>query len=176
MEQNHSHTISGVLIDTHVDNISWGQFGEPSIWVLIFYNNCGCRTLVISVFKVEHIFTSDSLLQWALLITYCRMMNLSLSNTCNVQLHCYNSNLRCTFSNKQSHSRRYIVRSSILPDGATQMDVEYMRLSLQLAKRALGHTSPNPMVGCVIVKDGKVVGQGFHPKAGEPHAEVSISI
>ena len=56
------------------------------------------------------------------------------------------------------------------------MDVEYMRLSLQLAKRALGHTSPNPMVGCVIVKDGKVVGQGFHPKAGEPHAEVSISI
>ena len=56
------------------------------------------------------------------------------------------------------------------------MDVEYMRISLQLAKKALGHTSPNPMVGCVIVKDGKVVGQGFHPKAGEPHAEVSISI
>ena len=33
-------------------------------------------------------------------------------------------------------------------------------------------TEPNPAVGCVIVKDGAVIGEGFHPKAGEPHAEV----
>lgn len=43
---------------------------------------------------------------------------------------------------------------------------------MELAKKAIGCTSPNPMVGCVIVKDGEIVGQGFHPKAGQPHAEV----
>ncbi|KAH9610659.1 hypothetical protein KSS87_006016 [Heliosperma pusillum] len=51
-------------------------------------------------------------------------------------------------------------------------DGYYMRKSLELARNALGCTSPNPMVGCVIVKDGQIVGQGFHPKAGMPHAEV----
>jgi len=45
-----------------------------------------------------------------------------------------------------------------------------MRLALKLAKR--GRTSPNPMVGAVIVKNGEVVGEGYHPCAGEPHAEV----
>lgn len=48
----------------------------------------------------------------------------------------------------------------------------YMRRCVELARKAIGCTSPNPMVGCVIVKDGKVVGEGFHPKAGQPHAEV----
>lgn len=48
----------------------------------------------------------------------------------------------------------------------------YMRRCVELARKAIGCTSPNPMVGCVIVKDGKIVGQGFHPKAGQPHAEV----
>eukprot|EP00854_Cymbomonas_tetramitiformis_P002975 gene2975-3791_t len=38
--------------------------------------------------------------------------------------------------------------------------------------QAEGQTHPNPMVGSMIVKDGKVVGKGYHPKAGEPHAEV----
>ncbi|XP_010434252.1 PREDICTED: LOW QUALITY PROTEIN: riboflavin biosynthesis protein PYRD, chloroplastic-like [Camelina sativa] len=51
-------------------------------------------------------------------------------------------------------------------------DAFYMRKSVELANRAIGCTSPNPMVGCVIVKDGAVVGEGFHPKAGQPHAEV----
>ena len=45
-----------------------------------------------------------------------------------------------------------------------------MKLALRLAKR--GRTSPNPMVGAVIVKDGVVIGKGYHPRAGEPHAEV----
>ncbi|WP_231943535.1 bifunctional diaminohydroxyphosphoribosylaminopyrimidine deaminase/5-amino-6-(5-phosphoribosylamino)uracil reductase RibD [Calothrix sp. NIES-3974] len=47
-----------------------------------------------------------------------------------------------------------------------------MRRCLELALKAKGCTSPNPMVGAVVVRDGKVVGEGFHPKAGEPHAEV----
>jgi diaminohydroxyphosphoribosylaminopyrimidine deaminase/5-amino-6-(5-phosphoribosylamino)uracil reductase len=47
-----------------------------------------------------------------------------------------------------------------------------MRECVELARQAIGHTSPNPMVGCVLVKEGKVVGRGFHPKAGQPHAEV----
>ncbi|KAK7319651.1 hypothetical protein RJT34_04374 [Clitoria ternatea] len=48
----------------------------------------------------------------------------------------------------------------------------YIRRCVELARKAIGFTSPNPLVGCVIVKDGKFVGQGFHPKAGQPHAEV----
>eukprot|EP00899_Mesostigma_viride_P010861 jgi/Mesvir1/19777/Mv13077-RA.3 len=51
-------------------------------------------------------------------------------------------------------------------------DRRYMRRAVELAAQAWGRTAPNPMVGCVIVKDGQVVGEGFHPKAGEPHAEV----
>lgn len=47
---------------------------------------------------------------------------------------------------------------------------------MELAKRATGCTSPNPLVGCVIVKDGKIVGEGFHPKAGQPHAEVTTKV
>lgn len=50
--------------------------------------------------------------------------------------------------------------------------IDYMQKALSLAKLALGYTSPNPAVGCVIVKDGKIVGQGYHQKAGTPHAEV----
>lgn len=48
----------------------------------------------------------------------------------------------------------------------------YMRRCVELARKAVGCTSPNPMVGCVIVKNGEIVGEGFHPKAGQPHAEV----
>lgn len=47
-----------------------------------------------------------------------------------------------------------------------------MRRALELARTALGKTYPNPAVGCVIVKDGTVVGEGYHPKVGMPHAEV----
>ncbi|CAK9170962.1 unnamed protein product [Ilex paraguariensis] len=51
-------------------------------------------------------------------------------------------------------------------------DGYYMRRCVELARKAVGCTSPNPMVGCLIVKDGKIVGEGFHPKAGQPHGEV----
>lgn len=47
-----------------------------------------------------------------------------------------------------------------------------MRRCLELAQQASGQTAPNPLVGAVIVKNGQIVGEGFHPKAGQPHAEV----
>jgi diaminohydroxyphosphoribosylaminopyrimidine deaminase/5-amino-6-(5-phosphoribosylamino)uracil reductase len=51
-------------------------------------------------------------------------------------------------------------------------DHAFMARALQLARRGLYTTTPNPRVGCVVVKDGSVVGEGWHEKAGEPHAEV----
>lgn len=51
-------------------------------------------------------------------------------------------------------------------------DQEYMRIALQLAEGTSGQTSPNPMVGAVVVKDGNIVGMGAHLRAGEGHAEV----
>ena len=48
-----------------------------------------------------------------------------------------------------------------------------MRRCLSLAKKGIGKVSPNPMVGCVIVKDGKIIGEGYHRKYGEAHAEVN---
>ncbi len=50
---------------------------------------------------------------------------------------------------------------------------EFMLRALALAKRGEGAVSPNPMVGCVIVKDGKIVGEGFHEICGGPHAEIN---
>jgi len=50
--------------------------------------------------------------------------------------------------------------------------MDYMARALELAARARGRTSPNPMVGAVLVRHGQIVGEGFHPKAGEPHAEI----
>jgi len=47
-----------------------------------------------------------------------------------------------------------------------------MTRCLELARKAAGQTAPNPMVGSVILKDDLVVGEGFHPGAGQPHAEV----
>ncbi|MGC4378049.1 bifunctional diaminohydroxyphosphoribosylaminopyrimidine deaminase/5-amino-6-(5-phosphoribosylamino)uracil reductase RibD [Fictibacillus sp. Mic-4] len=51
-------------------------------------------------------------------------------------------------------------------------DETFMELALKLAESAKGQTSPNPLVGAIVVKDGQVVGMGAHLKAGEPHAEV----
>ena len=48
----------------------------------------------------------------------------------------------------------------------------YMARALELAKQGRGKTFPNPCVGCVLVKDDTIVGEGFHPRAGMPHAEV----
>lgn len=51
-------------------------------------------------------------------------------------------------------------------------DAEFMQLALDLAKQGEFTAAPNPAVGCVLVKDGQIIGKGFHAKAGEPHAEV----
>ncbi len=51
-------------------------------------------------------------------------------------------------------------------------DEDYMREALRLARRGYGATSPNPMVGAILVKCGRVVGRGWHHRAGEPHAEI----
>lgn len=54
----------------------------------------------------------------------------------------------------------------------TSQDIEWMTRALRLAARGLYTTTPNPRVGCVIVSNGQLVGEGAHLKAGEPHAEV----
>ena len=54
----------------------------------------------------------------------------------------------------------------------TAVDVQYMRQALDLARGGLGFVSPNPLVGCVIVKDGAIVGRGYHQRFGGSHAEV----
>ena len=54
----------------------------------------------------------------------------------------------------------------------TAQDSVWMAQALRLAERGLYTTSPNPRVGCVLVRDGDIVGEGWHERAGEPHAEV----
>src|ERR1051325_876950 len=53
----------------------------------------------------------------------------------------------------------------------TEFDLQCMRRALSLAERARGLTSPNPMVGAVVAQRGKIVGEGFHKRAGHLHAE-----
>jgi len=52
------------------------------------------------------------------------------------------------------------------------IDERYMREALQFARKGSGNTFPNPMVGAVLVKNGKIIGKGYHKKAGMPHAEI----
>jgi diaminohydroxyphosphoribosylaminopyrimidine deaminase / 5-amino-6-(5-phosphoribosylamino)uracil reductase len=61
---------------------------------------------------------------------------------------------------------------NIFRNNMPKTDVQYMRLALRLAAKGAGWVSPNPMVGAVVVKDGQIVGQGFHRRVGAPHAEV----
>jgi len=59
-----------------------------------------------------------------------------------------------------------------LPGERDVLDAHYMARALELARKGLYSTHPNPRVGCVNVRDGQVVGEGWHVRAGEPHAEV----
>lgn len=71
----------------------------------------------------------------------------------------------------ESSDRTYIQQNTPQLVG-TAFDREMMQRCLALARRALGRTAPNPLVGSVIVQNEQIVGQGFHPQAGQPHAEV----
>ncbi|HUQ99276.1 MAG TPA: bifunctional diaminohydroxyphosphoribosylaminopyrimidine deaminase/5-amino-6-(5-phosphoribosylamino)uracil reductase RibD [Gemmatimonadaceae bacterium] len=64
------------------------------------------------------------------------------------------------------------VRSEFASGSNDERDAEYMRRALALAQQGWGQTAPNPMVGAVVVRDGVVVGEGFHARYAEPHAEV----
>jgi len=81
-------------------------------------------------------------------------------------------------NNNYSEENALLVKSAVGLDSHSQkmvgndFDSRMMQRCLELAKRATGRTSPNPLVGAVIVKDGEIIGEGFHPRAGEPHAEV----
>ncbi len=55
----------------------------------------------------------------------------------------------------------------------TESQIKYMKRALDLAEKARGFTQPNPLVGAVIVKDGEIVGEGYHHRAGEAHAEIN---
>ncbi|HET6351185.1 MAG TPA: bifunctional diaminohydroxyphosphoribosylaminopyrimidine deaminase/5-amino-6-(5-phosphoribosylamino)uracil reductase RibD [Coriobacteriia bacterium] len=60
----------------------------------------------------------------------------------------------------------------LLSDVVSWVADPYLRHAASLALRAQGRTAPNPLVGCVVVSDGHIVGEGYHPRAGQPHAEV----
>jgi len=51
-------------------------------------------------------------------------------------------------------------------------DLPFIDRAIELAQKGIGHTSPNPSVGAVIVKNGRIIGEGFHKKSGLPHAEI----
>jgi diaminohydroxyphosphoribosylaminopyrimidine deaminase/5-amino-6-(5-phosphoribosylamino)uracil reductase len=55
----------------------------------------------------------------------------------------------------------------------SRMDEKFMKLALKLAGRGIGRVEPNPAVGCIIVRDGRIVGGGWHKKFGGPHAEIN---
>jgi diaminohydroxyphosphoribosylaminopyrimidine deaminase/5-amino-6-(5-phosphoribosylamino)uracil reductase len=55
----------------------------------------------------------------------------------------------------------------------TDQDLQYLERAIELAQQGRGHTSPNPLVGAVIARDGEVLGEGYHAAYGAPHAEVS---
>ncbi len=58
------------------------------------------------------------------------------------------------------------------PEETAELDRQFMGRALELARRGEGYVEPNPMVGCVLVRGGKVVGEGWHQRFGGPHAEV----
>src|SRR5580692_1720719 len=66
---------------------------------------------------------------------------------------------------------RHLWASWAHPHRAVMDDLSHMRAALGLARRGLGNSWPNPAVGCVIVRDGRVVGRGWTQPGGRPHAE-----
>ena len=67
---------------------------------------------------------------------------------------------------------RHDLQTSVSTMADSEFDVWHMARALELAKRGLGRVEPNPMVGATIVRDGEVVGEGWHRQFGGPHAEI----
>ena len=76
-------------------------------------------------------------------------------------------------NNPDSKIQNKILNSKITTFAFVKTNEKYIRRCIELAKNGLGTTYPNPMVGSVIVCDGKIIGEGWHKKSGEPHAEVN---
>lgn len=64
-----------------------------------------------------------------------------------------------------------LIRTHTRKERSVMAEQAYMRLAIELAQKGAGWTSPNPMVGAVVVKEGKIIGQGYHARCGELHAE-----
>ena len=62
--------------------------------------------------------------------------------------------------------------SLVMLSEPTLLDLKMMRLALKEARKGIGNTSPNPAVGAVLVKNGRVLAKGWHQAAGCPHAEI----
>jgi diaminohydroxyphosphoribosylaminopyrimidine deaminase/5-amino-6-(5-phosphoribosylamino)uracil reductase len=60
-----------------------------------------------------------------------------------------------------------------MSESFSTVEISFMREALKEARKGIGRTSPNPCVGAVIVKDSRIIGRGYHRKAGEPHAEIN---
>ncbi len=83
------------------------------------------------------------------------------------------SSMRSTKSSAKSKApRKHAGKAAGAGFRSEFVDRLFMREALELAARARGRTSPNPMVGCVIVRDGAILSSGYHEKAGRDHAEV----
>lgn len=80
-----------------------------------------------------------------------------------------NRSTRSNLQKRCSWSKVELIGRSM---GMTVQDKRWMRLALKLARRGLGRTSPNPMVGAVVTRGGRVLGQGWHHRAGGAHAEI----
>ncbi|VFQ98745.1 unnamed protein product [Cuscuta campestris] len=100
----------------------------------------------------------------------------SLVGSSEVKYGYFNSIKMASGSPKSSRNGGRCVVVNVMSEGSQRDndndDGFYIRRCVELARKAVGFTSPNPMVGCVIVKDGRIVGEGYHPRAGQPHAEV----
>src|SRR4051812_33494092 len=81
-----------------------------------------------------------------------------------------------TLSIRSVENRQPIQESTDRSESASgsndSRDAEFMRRAIALAQHGWGQTAPNPMVGAVVVRDGVIVGEGFHPRYGDSHAEV----
>src|SRR5690606_26216690 len=83
-----------------------------------------------------------------------------------------NASTRRTAGSKPATGSRRERTSSLARARATAAeDVRFMRVALRLARRGQGAVEPNPMVGCVLVRGGRVIGSGWHRRFGGPHAE-----